>query len=133
VCKGNPGSASSPLGVRTPNPRRRAELTFRFFQALDVGAQLVNRLDILILFHTIKHDPTSRLQVRHTTLERHRPNRDTRVHRVAREIEMTDRTGVRAPAFLLQIRDELDCSDLGRARDGTGGEDGSERVESGKA
>lgn len=106
------------------------ELTFSILDALDVRTQLVDRLHPLLLLLTVKHDPTSRLQVRDACLERHRADRDAGVHRVGREIEPSYRSGVGSSALLLEVGDELDCSDLGRSRDSSSGEDGSECVES---
>jgi hypothetical protein len=69
------------------------------------------------------------LQVSDAVLEGHGPDGDAGVELVLVEIEPTDGTGVDASTFLLESADELDSFDLGRARDGSGREDGPERIE----
>jgi len=102
--------------------------TFGLLETPDVGAELVDRLDVLVLLDAVEHDAAAGLEVRDAVAEDHGADRDARVHALA-EVDVADGAGVHAAALALERRDELDGADLGRARDGPGGEDGAEGVE----
>ena len=114
-----------------PGMIREGERTLRLLEALDVRAELVDRLDVLLVLLAVKNDASTRLEVRRAVLERHRADRDAGVHRVGGKVKVADCAGVRASTLLLEVRDELDRTNFRSPRDGAGGEDGAERVEAG--
>lgn len=98
-------SSSSTLSNTIPPPAKSSSVS-------------LNRLTrpVEILRHT-------RLQVRGTILEGHRPDSDARVKLVRVEVESPNSSGVDPSLFLLQTADDLDCLDLGSARDRSSRED----------
>lgn len=94
-----------------------------------VALQLVQSLDVLVLLHTVEDDPTSRLEIRDSVLERHGANRDTGVHLVLGEVETADSAGVDASPLLLELVDELNGLDFRGTGYGAGREYRSKCVE----
>lgn len=109
---------------------RRAKLTLSHVQRADVGTELVDRLDVLVVLDTVVDDTSTRLQVSSTVLESHRTDGDARIHSVVGEIESSDRARVHAASLLLERRDDFNRLDLRCTRYSSGREYGTEGVES---
>jgi hypothetical protein len=125
-------------------------LTLGSINAAHVGAELVDGLNVLILFHAVEHDTAAYwakgehqrniltlilsqltgLKVGNAILECHGPDGNTCVQLVLVEIKPSNSTGVHSSALLLQSTNELDGFDFRCAGDSSGREDGSEGVES---
>jgi hypothetical protein len=123
-------------------------LTLGSIDAAHVRAELVDGLNVLILFHAVEYNTAAYwakgehqrniltliisqltgLKVSNAILECHSPNGNTRVQFILVEIEPPDGTGVHSSTFLLQSTDELDGFDFRCAGDSSGRENGSEGV-----
>ena len=108
-------------------------LTLRLFDGSYVALELVESLDVFLLFNTIEYNAASCLKVCHTILERHSANCDTRIHFIVCKIESPDSSSVYSTSFLLQPKNELNSLDFGCSGYSAGRKDRAECIEAAEA
>lgn len=78
-----------------------------------ISTELVNRLNVLVLFYTVKDDSTTSLEVSDSIFEYHCANGDADVHFLCCKVNVAYCSCVDSSFFLLEFGNELNGANLG--------------------